>query len=95
MLYFSFTTIVWPLFLFLLFVYFYIQKQDFKMALRKYRKALRYLDVCWELEDIDEGEPFALLDRVSLLAFIIWWLYVLWFYRDKLLFAEDQVSDIY
>ncbi|PQM41359.1 peptidyl-prolyl cis-trans isomerase CYP40 [Prunus yedoensis var. nudiflora] len=30
------------------------KKQDFKMALRKYRKALRYLDVCWELEDIDE-----------------------------------------
>ncbi|KAF6160691.1 hypothetical protein GIB67_019631 [Kingdonia uniflora] len=29
------------------------KKQDFKMALRKYRKALRYLDVCWEKEDID------------------------------------------
>lgn len=28
------------------------------MALRKYRKALRYLDVCWELEDINEGETF-------------------------------------
>jgi hypothetical protein len=33
-----------------------IQKQDYKMALRKYRKALRYLDVCWEKEEIDEGE---------------------------------------
>ncbi|KAJ6919542.1 peptidyl-prolyl cis-trans isomerase CYP40-like isoform X2 [Populus alba x Populus x berolinensis] len=31
------------------------KKQDCKMALRKYRKALRYLDVCWEKEDIDEG----------------------------------------
>ncbi|XP_058097030.1 peptidyl-prolyl cis-trans isomerase CYP40-like [Magnolia sinica] len=30
------------------------KKQDFKMALRKYRKALRYLDVCWEKEEIDE-----------------------------------------
>ncbi|XP_048335788.1 peptidyl-prolyl cis-trans isomerase CYP40 [Ziziphus jujuba] len=30
------------------------KKQDYKMALRKYRKALRYLDVCWEKEDIDE-----------------------------------------
>ncbi|EEC80231.1 hypothetical protein OsI_22166 [Oryza sativa Indica Group] len=31
------------------------KKQDYKAALRKYRKALRYLDVCWEKEDIDEG----------------------------------------
>lgn len=30
------------------------KKQDYKMALRKYRKALRYLDICWEKEDIDE-----------------------------------------
>ncbi|KAA8531735.1 hypothetical protein F0562_006548 [Nyssa sinensis] len=30
------------------------KKQDYKMALRKYRKALRYLDVCWEKEDVDE-----------------------------------------
>lgn len=34
----------------------HIQKQDSKMALKKYRKALRYLDVCWEKENIDEGE---------------------------------------
>lgn len=26
------------------------------MALRKYRKALRYLDICWEKDGIDEGE---------------------------------------
>ncbi|KAK1288266.1 Peptidyl-prolyl cis-trans isomerase CYP40 [Acorus calamus] len=32
----------------------HFKKQDFKMALRKYRKALRYLDVCWEKEEIDE-----------------------------------------
>jgi hypothetical protein len=25
------------------------------MALKKYRKALRYLDICWEKEGIDEG----------------------------------------
>jgi hypothetical protein len=36
--------------------FFTVQKQDYKTALRKYRKALRYLDVCWEKDDIDEGE---------------------------------------
>ncbi|EFJ28988.1 hypothetical protein SELMODRAFT_92589 [Selaginella moellendorffii] len=30
------------------------KRGDYKMALRKYRKALRYLDVCWEKEEIDE-----------------------------------------
>lgn len=34
------------------------QKGDYKTAIRKYRKALRYLDVCWEKEEVDEG-PFA------------------------------------
>ncbi|KAI3809827.1 hypothetical protein L1987_19427 [Smallanthus sonchifolius] len=29
-------------------------KQDYKMALRKYKKAVRYLDVCWEKEGIDD-----------------------------------------
>ncbi|KAE8686017.1 Peptidyl-prolyl cis-trans isomerase CYP40 [Hibiscus syriacus] len=39
------------------------RKQDYKMALRKYCKALRYLDVCWDLEDIDQGDlKGALLD---------------------------------
>jgi hypothetical protein len=33
-----------------------IQKQDYKNALRKYRKGLRYVDICWEKEDIDQGE---------------------------------------
>ncbi|KAJ7952932.1 Peptidyl-prolyl cis-trans isomerase [Quillaja saponaria] len=36
------------------------RKQDYKMALRKYRKALRYLDVCWEKEDIDEEKSSTL-----------------------------------
>uniref|UniRef100_A0A5B7BM10 peptidylprolyl isomerase n=1 Tax=Davidia involucrata TaxID=16924 RepID=A0A5B7BM10_DAVIN len=36
------------------------KKQDYKMALRKYRKALRYLDVCWEKEDIDEEKSSSL-----------------------------------
>ncbi|RZC11586.1 Peptidyl-prolyl cis-trans isomerase CYP40 isoform A [Glycine soja] len=36
------------------------KKQDYKMALRKYRKALRYLDVCWEKEDIDQENSAAL-----------------------------------
>ncbi|KAE8719369.1 Peptidyl-prolyl cis-trans isomerase D [Hibiscus syriacus] len=30
------------------------KKQDYKMAHKKYRKALRYLDICWEKEGIDE-----------------------------------------
>ncbi|XP_021907941.1 peptidyl-prolyl cis-trans isomerase CYP40-like isoform X2 [Carica papaya] len=36
------------------------KKQDYKMALRKYRKALRYLDVCWEKEDINEEKSSSL-----------------------------------
>ncbi|MCO5573160.1 hypothetical protein L7F22_026926 [Adiantum nelumboides] len=31
------------------------KKGDYKMALRKYRKALRYFDICREKENIDEG----------------------------------------
>ncbi|KMZ59262.1 Peptidyl-prolyl cis-trans isomerase B [Zostera marina] len=30
------------------------KKQDLKMAIRKYRKALRYLDICWDMTQIDE-----------------------------------------
>ncbi|KAM3270865.1 hypothetical protein P3S67_029067 [Capsicum chacoense] len=33
---------------------FFPQKQDYKMALSKYRQSLRYLDICWEKEGIDE-----------------------------------------
>ncbi|KAJ6841195.1 peptidyl-prolyl cis-trans isomerase CYP40-like isoform X1 [Iris pallida] len=36
----------------------YFRKHDYKMALRKYRKALRYLDVCWDQKEIDEGKGF-------------------------------------
>ncbi|KAK6916478.1 Tetratricopeptide repeat 1 [Dillenia turbinata] len=36
------------------------KKQDYRMALRKYRKALRYLDVCWEKDGIDEDKSLAL-----------------------------------
>ncbi|KAM7516567.1 hypothetical protein LguiA_006150 [Lonicera macranthoides] len=36
------------------------KKQDYKMALRKYSKALRYLDVCWEKDDIDEEKSQSL-----------------------------------
>ncbi|KAK4346516.1 hypothetical protein RND71_032855 [Anisodus tanguticus] len=32
------------------------KKEDYKMAIRKYRKAVRYTDLCWDKEDIDEGE---------------------------------------
>ncbi|MED6183238.1 Peptidyl-prolyl cis-trans isomerase cyp40 [Stylosanthes scabra] len=38
----------------------YYKKQDYKMAQRKYRKALRYLDVCWEKEGIDGEKSVAL-----------------------------------
>ncbi|KAJ7967425.1 Peptidyl-prolyl cis-trans isomerase [Quillaja saponaria] len=36
------------------------KKQDYKMALRKYRKALRYLDICWEKDGIDEEKSLTL-----------------------------------
>jgi hypothetical protein len=32
-----------------------IQKQDYKTALRKHRKAMMYLDLCWEKDEMDEG----------------------------------------
>ncbi|KAJ4833205.1 Peptidyl-prolyl cis-trans isomerase cyp40 [Turnera subulata] len=38
----------------------HFKKQDYKMALKKHRKALRYLDVCWEKEGIDEEKSLAL-----------------------------------
>lgn len=51
-----------------------MQKQDYKSALRKYRKALRYLDVCWEKDDIDEGQPdslFCLCRLVYLVLYVV------------------------
>ncbi|PKA55478.1 Peptidyl-prolyl cis-trans isomerase CYP40 [Apostasia shenzhenica] len=42
----------------------YYKKEDYKMAIRKYRKALRYLDVCWEKEEIDE-EKSSLLRKTK------------------------------
>ncbi|KAJ0097338.1 hypothetical protein Patl1_28755 [Pistacia atlantica] len=36
------------------------KKKDYKMALRKYRKALRYLDVCYEKEGMDEEKSSSL-----------------------------------
>ncbi|RAL46726.1 hypothetical protein DM860_005005 [Cuscuta australis] len=32
----------------------HFKKQDYKMAIRKYYKAIRYLDICWEKSGIDE-----------------------------------------
>lgn len=43
------------------------KKQDYKAALRKYRKALRYLDVCWEKEEIDEEKSTALRKTKSII----------------------------
>ncbi|BBH09523.1 peptidyl-prolyl cis-trans isomerase / cyclophilin-40 / rotamase [Prunus dulcis] len=38
----------------------YYKKQDYKMALKKYRKSLRYLDICWEKDGIDEERSSSL-----------------------------------
>jgi len=43
------------------------KKQDYKTALRKYRKAMRYLDLCWEKEDIDEERSTALRKTKSII----------------------------
>ncbi|KAH6767122.1 peptidyl-prolyl cis-trans isomerase / cyclophilin-40 / rotamase [Perilla frutescens var. hirtella] len=43
----------------------HFKKQDYKMALRKYRKALRYLDVCWEKEGIDEADKSLYLRKMK------------------------------
>ncbi|CAD6242276.1 unnamed protein product [Miscanthus lutarioriparius] len=43
------------------------KKQDYKTALRKYRKSMRYLDLCWEKEDIDEERSTALRKTKSVI----------------------------
>ncbi|KAK6924086.1 Cyclophilin-type peptidyl-prolyl cis-trans isomerase domain [Dillenia turbinata] len=43
----------------------HFKKQDYKMALRKYQKALRYLDECWEKEEIDEEISLCLRKKKS------------------------------
>ncbi|KAJ7532441.1 hypothetical protein O6H91_13G003500 [Diphasiastrum complanatum] len=43
------------------------KKGDYKMALRKYRKAMRYLDVCWEKEEIDEDRSNSFRKTKSLI----------------------------
>lgn len=50
------------------------QKGDYKTALRKYRKALRYLDVCWEKEELDES----MLLRLSRdgISYVSYWEFV-------------------
>lgn len=32
-----------------------MQKKNYKMAIRKYRKAIKYQDLCWEMPDLDQG----------------------------------------
>ncbi|XP_057541713.1 peptidyl-prolyl cis-trans isomerase CYP40-like [Amaranthus tricolor] len=39
------------------------KKQDYKMAIRKYLKAMRYIDVCWDMESLD-GEKSYLLRKM-------------------------------
>ncbi|KAG8368324.1 hypothetical protein BUALT_Bualt15G0033800 [Buddleja alternifolia] len=43
----------------------HFKKQDYKMALRKYRKALRYVDVCWEKEGIEDGDTSLYLRKMK------------------------------
>ncbi|GJY86632.1 peptidyl-prolyl cis-trans isomerase CYP40 [Tanacetum coccineum] len=43
------------------------KKQDHKMALRKYKKAVRYLDVCWEKEGIDDGQSISMGKKKALI----------------------------
>ncbi|XP_015689460.1 peptidyl-prolyl cis-trans isomerase CYP40-like [Oryza brachyantha] len=43
------------------------KKKDFKAALKKYRKAMRYLDLCWEKEEIDEEKSSALRKTKSII----------------------------
>uniref|UniRef100_A0A0D9VLC1 peptidylprolyl isomerase n=1 Tax=Leersia perrieri TaxID=77586 RepID=A0A0D9VLC1_9ORYZ len=40
---------------------------DYKTALKKYRKAMRYLDLCWEKEEIDEEKSSALRKTKSII----------------------------
>uniref|UniRef100_A0A0E0K5H9 peptidylprolyl isomerase n=1 Tax=Oryza punctata TaxID=4537 RepID=A0A0E0K5H9_ORYPU len=42
-------------------------KKDYKTALKKYRKAMRYLDLCWEKEEIDEEKSSALRKTKSII----------------------------
>lgn len=52
-----------PLFLaFCMLTFCNMQKQDFKMATRKYRKALKYQDMCWEMPDIDQGHHISIVE---------------------------------
>ncbi|KAM3224931.1 hypothetical protein ACQJBY_057972 [Aegilops geniculata] len=43
------------------------KKHDYKAALRKYRKAMRYLDICWEKEEIDQENSSALRKTKSII----------------------------
>uniref|UniRef100_A0A0D9YYI1 peptidylprolyl isomerase n=3 Tax=Oryza TaxID=4527 RepID=A0A0D9YYI1_9ORYZ len=45
----------------------YFKKKDYKTALKKYRKAMRYLDLCWEKEEIDEEKSSALRKTKSII----------------------------
>lgn len=67
-----------------------MQKQDHKTALRKYRKALRYLDVCWEKDDIDEGELLFLLVITSFNNVLLKLLHCLLCPADEFTFVTSQ-----
>lgn len=52
----------------------HIQKPDYKTAIEKSRKALNFLDACWDMEEevVDQGCcPFTLLIRYGVFFFIV------------------------
>lgn len=71
------------------------------MALRKYRKALRYLDECWEKDGIDEGELavavhlFTCYDDPAIYLLAVTGLKsasLIIFFREKCIIAKSQVA---
>jgi peptidyl-prolyl isomerase D len=49
----------------------YFKKGDYRTALRKYRKSLRYLDVCWEKGELDEGKNFVRISNCKLIMLVL------------------------
>ena len=79
--------------LFLALIFAPVQKQDYKMALRKYRKALQYLDECWEKDGIDEGHSLASLHPKfsSILKSDV----IILLCKEKCIIAKGQITDFH
>ncbi len=83
----------------------FVQKGDYRTALRKYRKSLRYLDVCWEKGELDEGKKFGRNNDCKLIMLVLALCNVSFFvqcftnlnyhcliHREKQYFTKDKVS---